>query len=302
VTFDFSNQAIAPASVPSAALIQSVVSDPTALANLDAGSAASLAGNSQGSAALTSAQGAAAIAANPAALNAIAAANPDVLSQILAQVQNDPTLSQAVLTAALEQPHVSQVTLTSGTSATNVQLTVKEFLPTSTDQTAVTTQANEGLTSIILKVAAQTPVGNVPTGSTASGSTTETLYQPLKILQIDVSGDGIQHGSVGATIQFTVTQAELDAMHVQAGDIALLHQVNGQWVALTTTLVSHSGSTYTFSAQTPSFSYFAVAGRVQSAEVTQSGLSALGITALVLALIAIVAIVAVAVKRKNKQQ
>ena len=132
MAFDFGSQAIAPASVPSAALIQNVVGNPTALANLDAGSAASLATNAQGSAALTSEQGAASIASNAAALQAIASASPDVLSQILAKVQDKPELVQAILTAALDQPHVSQVTLTSGTSATNVQVTVKEFLPTST--------------------------------------------------------------------------------------------------------------------------------------------------------------------------
>ncbi|NMB78152.1 MAG: PGF-pre-PGF domain-containing protein [Methanomicrobiales archaeon] len=64
----------------------------------------------------------------------------------------------------------------------------------------------------------------------------------------------------GATITFTVPQAWLDEHHMTPQDITMYHSVNGQWVALPTTVVSTTNGIVTFTATSPGFSLFAIIG------------------------------------------
>jgi PKD repeat protein len=63
-----------------------------------------------------------------------------------------------------------------------------------------------------------------------------------------------------AAITFTVPQAWLDEHHVAPQDIAMYHSVNGQWVALPTTVAGTQNGIVTFTATSPGFSLFAIAG------------------------------------------
>jgi PGF-pre-PGF domain-containing protein len=72
-------------------------------------------------------------------------------------------------------------------------------------------------------------------------------------------------------ITFAIDAGWLEKYHLGPEDIVLMHNVDGAWVELETTYDYASGGVYYFSAKTPGFSYFAIAGRaagsVETAEV-----------------------------------
>jgi hypothetical protein len=61
-------------------------------------------------------------------------------------------------------------------------------------------------------------------------------------------------------INFTVPQSWLDEHHIAPGSIVLYHQTANGWAALPTTVLYTKDGTVYFSAQTPAFSLFAIAG------------------------------------------
>lgn len=228
---------------------------------------------------------------NPTILQA-AAQNPAAMGALLQNEQarvaitSNPAALEAVLQGAMEQRHVGAVSLTAGTAGSNVQVSVNEFLANDPKQTAISVPEGTSLASIQLQVAAPD----------AGGATT---FHALKI--IEVSAPGLPKGGVEkATITFKVTQAELLAMGKTTADIRLLHMVDGKAVPLPTTLVGgpDADGVYTFTAETPSFSYFVI-GAASVAQAT-SGFAGLGIALLILAVLAVLAIALVVVMKKKQ--
>ncbi|MEA3201948.1 MAG: hypothetical protein QOE90_3376 [Thermoplasmata archaeon] len=232
-----------------------------------------------------------AVVNNPSVLDAMshnAAAMGNLLQNDQARqaITSNPQLLNTVLANAEAQRHVGSVSIVPGADGSNVQVSVQEYLPTDATQSAINVPEGSQLSQITLQV-------------TTPSSSGATSFNALKILQISTSlGAG---GVQSATVTFHVTQAELLAMGKSASDITLLHQVNGQWVPITTTLVGgpDANGLYTFSAQTPSFSYFAIAA-AQPVQSTSTGFAGLGIALLILGVLAVIAIAVVVVMKKKQ--
>lgn len=106
--------------------------------------------------------------------------------------------------------------------------------------------------------------GLLPTGPLAGsiGIPPGTVYQYFTLTPAGY--DTI----TGAVIHFSVPQAWLDENHIAPGSIVLYHKTANGWEALpTTVLYTKDGMVY-FSAQTPGFSLFAIAGKPAAATVT----------------------------------
>jgi DNA-binding beta-propeller fold protein YncE len=81
-----------------------------------------------------------------------------------------------------------------------------------------------------------------------------TVYQYINLVPARFSG------ITKAVISFTVPQAWLDENHIAPGSIVLYHQAANGWEALPTTVLSTKDGTVYFSAESASFSLFAIAG------------------------------------------
>lgn len=197
---------------------------------------------------------------------------------------------EEALKTVLSQPKVTSVNIKSTRDAPNVNIVVKEYVPTDAAVTGVTkAPPGSGVTSVILKA------------KTAEGKTED--FRALKI--IEIHAEGLEGGGVeSADIGFTVTPEELEAMGLTPDDIQLMHHVDGEWVPLPTTYLGLVDGEHQFTAVTPSFSYFAVASKepIQaSSAATPEGKSALGWTAFFLAGLVVVAVaVVVVMKRQGK--
>lgn len=189
------------------------------------------------------------------------------------------------LTQILSDPAVLGIRLTSNVDAANAQLEVRTLLPNQAPD-AVPVAAGTGPASVTISV--------------GTGAAREE-FKALQILEI--SAPGIPQGGVeGATVGFRVTQAQLDAMGLAVSDIRLLHLDGGKWVELETRLLSGPvNGVYTFEADTPHFSYFAVAGAAPQETTSEKGVSALGTVGLVLAGLVAASIAAVAFANRRQR-
>ncbi|MCK9581058.1 MAG: PGF-pre-PGF domain-containing protein [Methanoregula sp.] len=129
-------------------------------------------------------------------------------------------------------------------------------------RTAVTTIVNVGGNSAVHHVAVTgTGLGGLIVTGTVRGSTGTNIPPPPGIVYQYIDLVPARFTTItGTTITFTVPLAWLDEHHMTPQDIAMYHSVNGQWVALPTTVVSSSNGIVTFSATSPGFSLFAIAG------------------------------------------
>ncbi len=94
----------------------------------------------------------------------------------------------------------------------------------------------------------------------------KNVYKYVSISQINLA-KAIE-GEVGVT--FKVSMDWLTEKGLAKDNVALHHFVNGEWVALQTTISEEDGGYVTYTAQTPSFSYFAIAeGKAMPAPVAE---------------------------------
>jgi hypothetical protein len=80
----------------------------------------------------------------------------------------------------------------------------------------------------------------------------------------------------GTTITFTVPESWLDDHNADPDDIVMYHYVNNAWVALPTTMEERTNGFVTFTATSPSFSLFAIAGMPETAEPEAEHLKTIG--------------------------
>jgi hypothetical protein len=106
--------------------------------------------------------------------------------------------------------------------------------------------------------------GLIVTGTVQNGPGSDIPTAPGSVYQYIDLVPARFTSITGTTITFTVPVAWLEEHHLTPQDIVLYHYVNGQWVALPTTVVSTSNGVVTFTAVSPSFSLFAIVGNPQA--------------------------------------
>jgi len=87
----------------------------------------------------------------------------------------------------------------------------------------------------------------------------------LKISLANIGTSDLQ----SATIDFKVNKSWIDANSIDPASIKLYRYVGSEWVALDTALSSSDSEFYYYSASTPGFSYFAIAGMKEEAAPTK---------------------------------
>jgi PGF-pre-PGF domain-containing protein len=87
-----------------------------------------------------------------------------------------------------------------------------------------------------------------------------------EITVVNAEPNTIDHGE----ITFTVNGAWLTAHQVSPAEIVMERYHDNQWAELTTTFDHESGNVFYFTAETPGFSYFAIAVRQAEAQATPS--------------------------------
>jgi len=111
---------------------------------------------------------------------------------------------------------------------------------------------------ITFKGTVENPALTIEVSDDKPEATTEVSGNKVvyKYLSIDKNFDSIN--IAGVVIEFKVETIWLAENNVYPEDIILLHFKNDEWVELPTILTGLTGDSYTFEAQTDSFSYFAI--------------------------------------------
>jgi PGF-pre-PGF domain-containing protein len=100
----------------------------------------------------------------------------------------------------------------------------------------------------------------IVTGTVLSGSGSNVTAPPGTVFEY-ISLVPARYDSITkAVINFTVPQSWLDENHIAPGSIVLYHQTANGWEALLTTVLYTKDGTVYFSAVSPGFSLFAIAG------------------------------------------
>lgn len=162
-----------------------------------------------------------------------------------------------------------KITGTSPGSPVTVDLPVNE---TEIERTGV------GLTQMRFNTTMDT-AANMTVTSQATGTDQVSSTFDLGYIQIneDVNPDSVSD----ATYTFTITQQRLDERGVAPEDVALFRKEAGGWNELDTTLVSSTGTRYTFEAESPGLSLYAISkkGAAQaSMEVTDATVEPTSVT------------------------
>jgi PKD repeat protein len=100
----------------------------------------------------------------------------------------------------------------------------------------------------------------IVTGNVQSGQGSNLTAPPGIVYQY-ISIVPARYTSItNAVINFTIPQSWLDNNHIETGSIVLYHQTANGWTTLPTTLLFTKDGTVYFSATSPGFSLFAIAG------------------------------------------
>ena len=161
---------------------------------------------------------------------------------------------------------VSTVTITGGAEVTIPSIAAGA--QQSIDMPAISITEN-GVSRIVLSAAnalSGVKVTVVAVGTRPSGVTAPTNVTVLKYLQITAAN--IVGGDLDkAVISFQVSKSQV----TDAARVKLARYVNGAWVKLNTVYTGATGDSYTFQADTPGFSYFAVIEEPAPTLITPQG-------------------------------
>jgi len=133
--------------------------------------------------------------------------------------------------------------------ATNETITSQDLQSTGTDFTQIQFTVSNTANSVQFTV---NGVSNEPSGLSSHLST--PIYHYIQITTQNLNDSNVASG----TINFKVSTSWMNSNNVNPSSITLMRYVNGNWVALPTTLINSDSSYYYFQATTPGFSYFAI--------------------------------------------
>ncbi len=140
-----------------------------------------------------------------------------------------------------------------------------------TPQTLTVSGTDLGVTEITLEVSQAVTNAKVTVKklsaqpSDTSGSAGSSVY---KYLQINVENIPVGAFSGVIPIKFKVDKSWLVSNGINEGDVVLRRYVSGQWQELPTRRISSDSSFALYEAETPGFSYFAIAGKSVAATPT----------------------------------
>ncbi|EJG07785.1 parallel beta-helix repeat protein [Methanofollis liminatans DSM 4140] len=124
----------------------------------------------------------------------------------------------------------------------------KSFVVSQTAVKEITVIAKNDISDLLITVKA----ASLPSTIEAPVQATYQI-QEIALYRADAAAIG------SAMIEFAVPTSWLDARGLATGDIVLMRYVDGAWTALPTTFVEEKNGFAYFSAETPGFSYFAIA-------------------------------------------
>ena len=190
------------------------------------------------------------------------AVSPTGLSTfVLAAVEPVPATSSGLDSSSSGSDDFTSTGRTSTVMATMPGLTLGETATLTFDQ-ALTSGHPAGISTI--QIVPKKSIGStqVYVRDTSSSDVLEITGRPVAgISQIQMTG--VNPSSVDhAVILFALSGAWMRENDLTPTDVVMLRDYNAEWTELPTKFDHLDGDTYYFSATTPGFSYFAVAGRV----------------------------------------
>jgi PGF-pre-PGF domain-containing protein len=135
----------------------------------------------------------------------------------------------------------AQATIPAIAAGDQQSITMPVIASTSTGVSKIVLFAKNAVANVTLTIKSAQPSIPAPNG---------TLIKYL-----DISATGLNAGDLDkATITFQIGKSQVQ----NVANVRLAHYVNGAWVVLPTVFTGETSDSYTFEAETPGFSYFAV--------------------------------------------
>ena len=126
----------------------------------------------------------------------------------------------------------------------------------------------------LLQPGGATPQVSAPDTVQAAAGSFESETNTVSAGYVDINTTLSPEEIGGATFEFSIRQAYLDELGVDAEEVVLYHRLDGQWVTRETTLISSDETHYQFEGTMPEFSVFALGTGAPPVSVTEASLGA----------------------------